>query len=78
MICSGRLKNEPLCQSMQWNATQKDPIKKIVCNPESNKCMMHRYESCPGTVTLEEFVDQELNKHEDDEDFNYCQWDTRD
>ena len=40
--------------------------------------MMHRYESCLGTVTLEEFVDQELNKHEDDEDFNYCQWDTRD
>ena len=24
------------------------------------------------------FLDQEVNKHEDDEKFNYCQWDTTD
>ena len=29
-----------------------------------------------GTATLEEFTDQKLNKDEDDEEFNYCQWDT--
>ena len=28
---------------------------------------MHRCESCPGTATLKEFLDQELNEHEDDE-----------
>ena len=39
---------------------------------------MHRYESCPGTEALKEFIDQELKKHEDDEKFNYCQWDTTD
>ena len=39
---------------------------------------MHRCESCPGTATLKEFLDQELNKREDDEKFNYCQWDTMD
>ena len=39
---------------------------------------MHRYESCRGTATLKEFFNQELNKHEDDEKFNYCQWDTTD
>ena len=36
---------------------------------------MHRCDSCPGTATLKEFLDQELNKHKDDEKFNYCQWD---
>ena len=37
---------------------------------------MHWCEYCPGTVCLKEFLDQELNKHEDDEKFSYCQWDT--
>ena len=40
---------------------------------------MHRCESCPGTATLKEFFDQELNKHdEDDQRFNYSQRDTTD
>ena len=39
---------------------------------------MHRFESCPGTATLKEFLDQELNEPEGDEKFNYCQWDTTD
>ena len=63
---------------MDWELTYKDLIKKIVCNIESNKCIMHWCESCPGTATLKEFLDQELNEHEDDEKFNYCQWDTTD
>ena len=63
---------------MDWEMTYKDLMKKIVCNPESNKCVMHRCESCPGTAILKEFLDQKLNEHEDDEEFNYCQWDTTD
>ena len=39
---------------------------------------MHRFESCPGTATLKEFLDQELNEPESDGKFNYCQWDTTD
>ena len=35
-------------------------------------------QSCPGTATLKEILDQELNEYEDDEKFNYCQWDTTD
>ena len=90
MVCSGWLKNNSLClrcsvhqnvvllvDAMDWDLTYKDLIKKIVCNTESNKCIMHRCESCPGTATLKEFLDQELNEHED-EKFNYCQWDTTD
>ena len=40
--------------------------------------MMHRCESCSDTATMEEFIDHELNEHKDDEEFNYCQWDTTD
>ena len=39
---------------------------------------MCRCDSCSGTATLEKFLDQELKKHEDDEKFHYCQWDTTD
>ena len=68
------------CYSMQWSGTwhTKNLNKNIVCNTESNKCIMHQCESCPGTATLKEFLDQELNEHKDDEKFNYCQWDTTD
>ena len=40
--------------------------------------MIHWCESCPGTAVLKEFFDQELNEHEDDEEFNCCQRDTMD
>ena len=50
----------------------------IVYNADSNKCIVHRCEFCRGTATLKEFLDQELNEHEEDEKFNYCQWDTTD
>ena len=59
--------------AVDWDLTYKDLIKKIVCNTESNKCIMHRCESCPGTAT-QKF----LEEHEDGEKFNYCQWDTTD
>ena len=63
---------------MNWDMTYKILIEKIVCSPESNKCMIHWCESCPGTASLKEFLNQEVNEHEDDEEFNYCQWKTKD
>ena len=39
---------------------------------------MYWCESCPGTATPEEFLDQDLNENEDDEKLNYCQWETMD
>ena len=67
-----------LDNAMDWDSTYKDLIKKIVYNPECNKCIMYWCESSPGTTTLKEFLDEELNKREDDRKFNYCQWDTMD
>ena len=55
-----------LVDAMVWDLTYKDLIKKIVYNTESNKCIMHQYESCPGTATLKEVLDQKRNEHEDD------------
>ena len=65
---------------MQWtgNLSYKDLIKKIVYKPESNKCIIHWVESCPGIATVIELRDQELNEHYDDEKYNYYQWDTMD
>ena len=61
-----------LVDAMDWGLTYKGLINTIFHNPESNKCVMHRCESCPGTAALKEFLDQEFNEHEDDEKFNYC------
>ena len=76
--CSSHQNVVLLVDAMYWDLTYKYLLKKIVYNPESNKCTMHRYESCPDTAILKEFLDQELNKHEDDEKLNYCQWSTAD
>ena len=66
-VCSAHQNVVLLVDAMDWDLTYKDLIKKIVYNPESNKCIMHWCESCPGTATLKEFLDQKLNEHEDDE-----------
>ena len=71
-VCSAYQNDVLLVDAMDWDLTYKDLIKKIVYNPESNKCIMHWRKSCPGTVTLKEFLDQKLNERENDEKFNYC------
>ena len=75
-VCSTHQHVRVLVDAMNWDLIYKNLIKKIVYNPDSNKCIMHQCKSCSGTATLEEFLYQELNEHEDDEKFNYCQWDT--
>ena len=77
-VCSAHQNVVLLVDAMDWDLTYKDLIKKIVYNTESNKCIMHQSESCLGTATLKECLDQGLNKHEDDEKLNFCQWDTTD
>ena len=56
-VCSAHQNVVLLVDAMDWQ-TYKDLIKKIVYNPESNKCIIHQCESCPGTATLKEFLDQ--------------------
>ena len=77
-VCSAHQNVVLLVDTMEWDLTYTDLIKKIVYNPESNKCIMHWCESCSGTATLKEFLDKELYEYEDNEKFNYCQWGTTD
>ena len=77
-VCSPHQNVVLLVNAMDWNVTYKDLIKKIVCNTERKKYIMHQCASCPGIATLTEFLDQELKEHGDDEKFNYCQWHTTD
>ena len=77
-VCGAHQNVVLLVDAMDWDLTYNDLIKKIVCNSETNKCNMHRCESCPGTSSLKEFLDQKLKEHEDYEKFNYCQWDNTD
>ena len=77
-VCSADQNLVLLDDAMDWDLIYKDLIEKIVYKPESNNCIMCRCESCPGTATLKEFLNQELNKHEDGEKSDYCQWNTTD
>ena len=51
-ICDAHQNVVLLVDAMGWDLTYKDLIKKIVYNPESNKCIMHWCESCRGTTTM--------------------------
>ena len=77
-ICSAHQNVVLLVDALDWDLTYTGLIKKIFYNPESNKRIMHQCKSCPGTATRKEFLDQELNEHEDDEKCNYCHWNTAD
>ena len=51
-VCRAYQNDVLLVDAMDWDLTYKDLIKKIVYNPESNKCIMHWCESCLDTITL--------------------------
>ena len=53
---------------MDWDLAYKDLVKKIVATLKATN----------GTAILKEFLDQTPNEHEDDDEFNYCQWDSTD
>ena len=51
-VCSAHQNVVLLVDAMDWDLTYKDLIKKIVCNTESNKCIMHWCESCVLALQL--------------------------
>ena len=77
-VCSAHQNVVLLVDAMDWDLTYKGLIKKIIFNTDSKKWIVHQCESCPGTATLKEVFNQELNEDEDDEKFNYSLWDTGD
>ena len=86
MVCSGWLKNDSLCLCLlpsskccvasRCNGLGLDiqrPDQEDRLQPWEQQCIVLWCESCPGTATLKEFLDQELSEHEDDEKSNDCQ-----
>ena len=63
-VCSAHQNIVLLGDAMDWELTNKDLIKNILCNNEGNKCIMHWCEPCPNTVTLRKCLDMELNELE--------------
>ena len=70
-VCSAHQNPALLVDALYWDLAYKDLIMKIAGNTESNKRIMHWCEFRPGTATLKEFLDQEVNEHGDDEKINY-------
>ena len=54
-ICSAHKNIVFLVDATDWDLAYKYLIKKIVCNTERNKCIIHWWEPCPGTASLKEF-----------------------
>ena len=65
-VCTTHQNVVLLIKVRDCNLSSKDLIKKIVSNPESNKCMMHGCESCLCTATLKENLDQKLSELENE------------
>ena len=51
-VCGAHQNVVLLVDAMDWDLTYKEMIKKIVCNTESNKCIMHWCESCVLALQL--------------------------
>ena len=67
-----------LLSAIKWELTYKDLISKIVCDPLSNECMIHRCVQCPGTDALKAFLDDALKDMDLEEEFHFNQWESVD
>ena len=77
-VCSIHQKAILLVDAINWDITYKDLISKIVCDSIRKECMMHRCESCPGTASLKQFLDEHLSDVDSETEFHCNQWDTTD
>ena len=67
-----------LLSAIKWNVTYKYLMEKIVCDTLRNECMAHRCENCPGTESLRNYLDQQLEGIDVDEEFHFNQWKSTD
>ena len=51
-------------------------LEELVCSTESELCMIHRYQNCPGTSALQRYIESKLEKSmlENDESVKFKQW----
>ena len=77
-VCSTHQNAVLLADTVDWEYTNKNLIKKVVCDPANKVCLMHHCESCPRSAALKKFLDDELSHLDTDSEFHYCQWQTTD
>ena len=66
-----------LVETLNWEVTEKDYASKVVCDPSSRECIMHRCTNCPRTNALSKSV-EELSDTDPDFQFHCSQWQTAD
>ena len=64
------------CYSMTWH--RKTRSRRSFATPRATKTSCMGVNPFLALAALKKLLDQELNKHEDDEKCNYCQWETTD
>ena len=59
-VCTTHQNTILLVDALNWEATYKDLVNTVVCDPSNCECMMHRCTNCPGTSILRKFLKEEL------------------
>ena len=59
-VCTTHQNTILLVDALNWEATYKDPVNTVVCDPSNCECMMHHCTNCPGTNILRKFLEEEL------------------
>ena len=77
-VCSIHQNAILLVDAINWDIRYKDLISKIVCDSNRKEYMMHWCESCPGSASLKQFLDEQLSDVDSESEFQYNQWDTTD
>ena len=60
-VCTTHQNTILLVGALNWEATYKDLVNKVVCDPSNRECMMHRCTNCPGTQALCKFLEEKLS-----------------
>ena len=76
MVCSTHQNTILSVGAVNWEATYKDLVNKVVCDPSNHECTMHCCTNCPGTNALHKFLEEELSDIDPDFQFHCSQWQT--
>lgn len=77
-VCTHHQNTILLLNAVQWDIKYKDVMAKIVCDPLSNECMVHRCSNCPGSDALRSFLKDKLSDFDEDDELQFNQWESTD
>ena len=77
-VCTTHQNTILLVDALDLEATYKNLVNEVVCDPLNHECMMHHCTNCPGTNALCKFLEEKLNDIDPEFQFHYSQWQTTD